>query len=80
VTRRRTPTLAAALLAVAALAGACDGAFTDPALFGTIRVVARTRAGEPLRGVAAELYTGQRPMGYGTMNGFKHGAVSTKIS
>ncbi|MDQ8145877.1 MAG: carboxypeptidase-like regulatory domain-containing protein [Gemmatimonadota bacterium] len=66
MTRRRTPTLAAALLAVAALVGACDSALTDPAPYGTIRAVARTRAGEPLRGVAAELYTGQRPMGYGT--------------
>lgn len=66
MTPRLTPTLAAALLAAAALVGACDSALTDPAPYGTIRAVARTRAGEPLPGVAAGLYTGQRPMGYGT--------------
>lgn len=66
MTPRQTPTLAAALLAVAALVGACDSALTDPAPYGTIRAVARTRAGEAIAGASAVLYTGQRPMGYGT--------------
>jgi hypothetical protein len=54
------------LLAVVAIVGACDGILTHPTPYGTIRAVAQTRTGDPLPGVAAELYTGQRPMGYAT--------------
>lgn len=59
-TRRRT-----ALLGLVA-AVACDGLLTDPAPIGTVQVVTRTRDRTPLPGVAAQLYTGQRPMGYAT--------------
>lgn len=45
---------------------ACDGVLTDPAPYGTVRVVARTRDGAALPGIGAELYTGPRPIGYGT--------------
>lgn len=64
----RTPrrlTLLAAFGALATLAG-CEAMLTRPILYGTVRVVARSRSGVPLPGITVQLYTGQRPMGYST--------------
>ena len=69
MSRRRTPWRVATSLAAVALIAACDAVLTDPVPYGTVRAVARTRTGAPLPGVATALYTGQRPMGYGTTDG-----------
>jgi hypothetical protein len=53
--------------AVALLAGtaACEQWLTQPIRYNTVEVTATRRNGEPLPAVGLELYTGQRPMGYG---------------
>ena len=53
-------------LAVLMCASACDQWLTQPVRYNTVEVSAMRRNGEAIAGVALELYTGQRPMGYGT--------------
>jgi hypothetical protein len=55
----------AALLGFVLLA-ACDKWLTKPPLYNTLQVIAARRNGDPIPGVALALYTGQRPMGYGS--------------
>lgn len=55
---------ALALLVLALAAAGCDSLLTRPIIYGTVRVEARSRSGEPLPGIRAELYTSFRPMGY----------------
>lgn len=57
--------IAVALLAVAPLAG-CDGLLTKPSLYNDVPVLVTRTTGAPIADVELELYTGQRPMGYGT--------------
>jgi hypothetical protein len=52
-------------LALLAAAG-CDSWLTKPSLYNSVAVTATTRSGAPIPGVPLVLYTGQRPMGYGT--------------
>jgi hypothetical protein len=54
------------LLAGALALGACDSWVTRPSFYNSVRVLAARRTGEPIAGVDLVLYTGQRPMGYGT--------------
>jgi hypothetical protein len=54
------------LLTALATAAGCDAWVTRPMLYNTVRVIARTRAGEAVPGVGLTLYTGQRPMAYAT--------------
>lgn len=60
----RVPKASYLLLAAVSLA-ACDKWLTRPSLYNTVQVSAMRRDGTPIRGVQLELYTGQRPMGYG---------------
>jgi hypothetical protein len=55
----------AALFSLVLLA-ACDRWLTKPPLYNTLQVIATRRNGDPIPGVALALYTGQRPMGYGS--------------
>jgi len=57
-------TLSCALLG---LVSGCDAWLTKPAMINQVSVaVARRSTGAPIAGVSVVLYTGQRPMGYGT--------------
>jgi hypothetical protein len=49
-----------------ALLAACDRWLTKPSLYNTVDVLATRRNGEAVPGVNLTLYTGPRPMGYGT--------------
>lgn len=55
-----------ALFALLMAASGCEMALTEGAAFGSVRVEANSRAGNPLPGIDILLYTGRRPMGYGT--------------
>ena len=46
--------------------GGCETVFAGPSLYSTVPVTVTTRAGAPIPGVALELYTGQRAIGYAT--------------
>lgn len=56
---------AGAVLLFSVVAG-CESLLTRPGLYGTVTVTAARRSGEPIAGAPLVLYTGQRPMGYGT--------------
>jgi hypothetical protein len=44
----------------------CEVALTEGAPYGSVRIEATSRANAPLPGIDILLYTGRRPMGYGT--------------
>jgi hypothetical protein len=54
-----------ALALVAAVSG-CDSMLTRPSLYNNVEVIVTRPNGEPVPMARLELYTGQRPMGYGT--------------
>jgi hypothetical protein len=56
--------LVVALLAMVGAAG-CESWLTRPSLYNTVEVITSRRNGDPIPGVPVELYTGQRPIGYG---------------
>lgn len=60
----RTVRAGAALLFM--VVAGCESLLTRPGLYGTVTVTAARRSGEPIAGAPLVLYTGQRPMGYGT--------------
>jgi hypothetical protein len=55
-----------AAMSVAALAVGCDSLLTKPSLYGTVDVNVTRRNGDVIAGADLILYTGERPMGYGT--------------
>jgi protocatechuate 3,4-dioxygenase beta subunit len=63
---RLTPSAAGALLLAAALLSGCERLITRPSLYATVSAQVMDRTGAPVPGARLVLYTGQRPMGYGT--------------
>lgn len=61
--RNATGAVRIALLGL--VAAACDQWLTQPTRYNTVDVSATRRNGDAIAGVELELYTGQRPMGYG---------------
>jgi hypothetical protein len=62
----------AAALALALFAGACDAWLTRPVRYNTVEVAVHQRSGAPVAGVPLVLYTGARPMGYGSTDASGH--------
>lgn len=63
------------LVAAAALAlSGCEQLLTRPIIYNTVRVEVVSRGGTPVPNARVELYTGARPMGYATTNGFGRAA------
>jgi hypothetical protein len=60
---------AAGALALMLGIAACDQWISSPAYYHSVSVSAKTRGGAPVAGVELELYTGARPMGFGTTDG-----------
>lgn len=56
------------ILALCTITG-CDAWLTKPSLYNTVAVQVTRRDGEGIPGANLTLYTGQRPMGYGTTAG-----------
>ena len=54
------------MLAVVFLSFGCERLITRPSLYGSVTVVVTRRDSTPIPGAGLLLYTGQRPMGYGS--------------
>ena len=63
---RKHRLLRATMVATCVLAAGCDSWLSTPSLYNTVQVTVTQPNGAPIPDVSLELYTGLRPMGYGT--------------